>query len=55
MTNSLVTIIVVITRERFNYTRESLESIYQNMEFPLKLVCVDGNICKTMQHKSSLS
>ena len=39
---SLVTI-VVVPRERFSYTRESLESIYQNTELPFKLVYVDGN------------
>ena len=42
MTNPLVTI-VVVPRERFSYTRESLESIYQNTELPFKLVYVDGN------------
>ncbi len=42
MTNPIVTI-VVVPRERFSYTRQSLESIYQNTEFPFKLVYVDGN------------
>lgn len=42
MTNPLVTI-VVVPRERFSYTRESLESIYQNTELPFKLIYVDGN------------
>jgi GT2 family glycosyltransferase len=35
--------IVVSPRERFSYTCKSLESIYQNTEFPFKLVYVDGN------------
>ena len=42
MNNPLVTI-VVVPRERFSYTRESLESIYQNTELPFKLIYVDGN------------
>jgi GT2 family glycosyltransferase len=35
--------IVVVPRERFSFTRESLESIYEHTEFPFKLVYVDGN------------
>jgi GT2 family glycosyltransferase len=35
--------IVVSPRERFSYTRESLESIYAFTEIPFKLVYVDGN------------
>lgn len=35
--------IVVVPRERFSYTRQSLESIYQNTRFPFDLVYVDGN------------
>ncbi|HHP7231510.1 MAG TPA: glycosyltransferase family 2 protein [Xenococcaceae cyanobacterium] len=46
MTNPQVTI-VVVPRERFSYTRESLESIYQNTELPFKLVYVDGNSPKS--------
>lgn len=42
MTSPLVTI-VVVPRERFSYTCESLESIYQNTELPFKLIYVDGN------------
>jgi colanic acid/amylovoran biosynthesis glycosyltransferase len=38
----LVTI-VVVPRERFSYTRESLESIYEHTDAPFKLVYVDGN------------
>jgi GT2 family glycosyltransferase len=42
MTQPEVTIIVV-PRERFSYTRQSLESIYQNTKYPFSLVYVDGN------------
>ena len=35
--------IVVVPRERFSCTRESLESIYEHTEIPFKLVYVDGN------------
>lgn len=42
MTSPLVTI-VVVPRERFSYTCESLSSIYQNTELPFTLVYVDGN------------
>ncbi|MEM7760887.1 MAG: glycosyltransferase [Cyanobacteria bacterium P01_A01_bin.40] len=42
MTNPIVTI-VIVPRERFSYTRESLESIYHNTKLPFKLVYVDGN------------
>lgn len=35
--------IVVVPRERFSYTRESLESIYNNTTIPFSLVYVDGN------------
>ncbi len=48
MTNPIVTI-VVVPRERFSYTRESLESIYQNTELPFKLVYVDGNSPKPIK------
>ncbi|MER3588847.1 MAG: glycosyl transferase family 2, partial [Mastigocladus sp. ERB_26_1] len=34
--------IVVVPRERFSYTRESLESIYENTNYPFKLIYVDG-------------
>jgi GT2 family glycosyltransferase len=39
--NTQVTIIVV-PRERFSYTRKSLESIYAHTTFPFELVYVDG-------------
>ncbi len=35
--------IVVVPRERFSYTRESLESIYNETTYPFELVYVDGN------------
>lgn len=35
--------IVVSPRERFSYTRESLESLYQHTETPFLLIYVDGN------------
>lgn len=41
MTEAQVTI-VVVPRERFSHTRESLESIYEHTEFPFTLVYVDG-------------
>ncbi len=34
--------IVVVPRERFSHTRESLESIYEHTEYPFKLIYVDG-------------
>ncbi|WP_460207975.1 glycosyltransferase family 2 protein [Scytonema sp. NUACC21] len=40
-TNPQVTI-VVVPRERFSYTRESLESIYEYTETPFQLIYVDG-------------
>ncbi|MCT7987868.1 glycosyltransferase family 2 protein [Laspinema olomoucense] len=42
MTDPQVTL-VVVPRERFSCTRESLESIYQYTDIPFKLVYVDGN------------
>ena len=42
MSNPQVTI-VVVPRERFSCTRESLESIYEHANFPCKIVYVDGN------------
>lgn len=35
--------LVVVPRERFSYTRQSLESIYQHTQPPFELVYVDGN------------
>ncbi len=34
--------IIVAPRERFSYTRESLESIYEHTQVPFKLIYVDG-------------
>lgn len=42
MADSQVTI-VVTPRERFSYTCESLESIYEHTTIPFKLVYIDGN------------
>lgn len=42
MTDPQVTL-VVVPRERFSYTKESLESIYEHTDIPFKLVYVDGN------------
>ncbi len=42
MSNPQVTI-VVVPRERFSYTEKSLNSIYENTDFPHNLVYVDGN------------
>ena len=39
--NSQITI-VVVPRERFCFARESLESLYENTEFPFNLVYVDN-------------
>ena len=48
LTDTQVTI-VVVPRERFSCTRESLESIYQYTEIPFKLIYVDGNSPKQVQ------
>ena len=42
MNRAKVTLIIV-PRERFSYTRESLESIYRDTKYPFDLVYVDGN------------
>ena len=34
---------VVVPRERFSYTKQSLESIYQNTRVPFNLIYIDGN------------
>ena len=50
--------IVVVPRERFSFTRQSLESIYANTKYPFNLVYVDGNspqhIQKYLQQKSEV-
>ncbi len=35
--------LVVVPRERFSYTQESLTSIYKNTRYPFDLVYIDGN------------
>lgn len=42
MTQPTVTI-VVVPRERFSCTQDSLESIYEHTDFPFELIYVDGN------------
>ena len=42
MSKPLVTI-VVVPRERFSCTQQSLESIYEHTKIPFKLIYVDGN------------
>lgn len=42
MTEPIVTI-VVVPRERFSCTQNSLESIYEHTDIPFKLIYVDGN------------
>ncbi len=41
--------IIVSPRERFSYTCESLESIYENTQIPFKLVYVDANSPKKIR------
>ena len=41
--------LVVVPRERFSCTRESLESIYEYTQKPFKLVYVDGNSPKSVR------
>ncbi|MGF1589404.1 MAG: glycosyltransferase family 2 protein [Pleurocapsa sp.] len=41
--------IIVVPRERFSYSRESLESIYANTQVPFALIYVDGNSPKHIQ------
>lgn len=41
--------LVVVPRERFSYTRQSLESIYQYTKYPFSLVYIDGNSPKHIQ------
>ena len=42
MNNPQVTI-VVVPRERYQFARESLESLYENTAFAFNLVYVDNN------------
>lgn len=41
MSSSKITL-VVVPRERFSYTKKSLESIYANTSYPFELIYVDG-------------
>ncbi len=49
MTEAIVTI-VVVPRERFSCTQASLESIYEHIDFPFKLIYVDGNSPAKVRH-----
>ncbi|MGJ3245681.1 MAG: glycosyltransferase family 2 protein [Elainellaceae cyanobacterium] len=42
--------LVVVPRERFSFTRQSLESIYEHTTIPFKLVYVDGNSPRDVKH-----
>jgi GT2 family glycosyltransferase len=42
--------IVVSQRERFSYTQQSLENIYEHTHIPFSLVYVDGNSPSHIQH-----
>jgi GT2 family glycosyltransferase len=41
--------LVVVPRERFSYTHQSLDSIYQHTKHPFSLVYIDGNSPKHIQ------
>ncbi|BAC89007.1 glr1066 [Gloeobacter violaceus PCC 7421] len=41
--------LIVSPRERFSYTRESLESLYTHTDYPFKLVYVDGGSPEPVQ------
>ena len=41
--------IVVVPRERFSFTQESLESLYRNTKYPFELVYVDNNAPKKVR------
>ncbi|MBE9045234.1 glycosyltransferase [Pleurocapsales cyanobacterium LEGE 10410] len=53
MSNSPVTI-VVVPRERYQFARESLESLYENTAFPFNLVYVDNNSPTQLQQYLSV-
>lgn len=42
MDNDSIVTLIVVPRERFSSTRESLESIYEHTDIPFKLIYVDG-------------
>ncbi|BAZ38301.1 putative glycosyl transferase [Calothrix sp. NIES-4101] len=41
--------IIVVPRERFSYTRQSLESIYEYTKYPFELIYIDGGSPKHIQ------
>ncbi|MEO1375329.1 MAG: glycosyltransferase, partial [Cyanobacteria bacterium J06635_10] len=49
MNNPQVTL-VIVPRERFSCTQQSLESIYEHTTFPFKLIYVDGNSPAKVKH-----
>jgi GT2 family glycosyltransferase len=49
LTDSQVTI-VVVPRERFSFTCESLESVYENTHYPFQLVYVDNHAPARIRH-----
>ncbi len=49
MSEPIVTI-VVVPRERFSCTQQSLESIYEHTQIPFKLIYVDGNSPDSIRH-----
>ena len=48
MVEPIVTI-VVVPREQFSSTRDSLESVFRHTESPFKLICVDGGSPRQVQ------
>lgn len=42
--------IVIVPRERFSCTQESLESIYEHTTIPFNLIYVDGNSPEKIHH-----
>jgi GT2 family glycosyltransferase len=43
--------VVVVPRERFGHTIDTLESIYAETRFPFRLVCVDGGSPRRMKRR----
>jgi len=48
MSNSKVTV-AVVPRERFSYTSQVIDSVYENTEVPFDLICVDGGSPKSVK------
>ncbi len=42
--------VVIVPRERFSYTRQTLESLYQHTTIPFNLIYVDGNSPAVHKH-----